>query len=90
MARSQDDIREIEWEGRVPPITDTKAITAWNALMISGLATAYRAFQKPVYKQLAVNAAKFIQLEVYLQTIIRSEILESIPFIGELDKSKIQ
>ncbi len=38
----------------------------------------------------AINAAKFIQLEVYLQTIIRSEILESIPFIGELDKSKIQ
>ncbi|MFH7017550.1 hypothetical protein [Flavobacterium sp. FlaQc-47] len=38
----------------------------------------------------AINAAKFIQLEIYLQTIIRAEILESIPFIGELDKSKIQ
>lgn len=38
----------------------------------------------------AINAAKFIQLEVYLQTIIRAEILESIPFIGELDKSKLQ
>nr|WP_294780518.1 hypothetical protein [uncultured Flavobacterium sp.] len=38
----------------------------------------------------AINAAKFIQLEVYLQTIIRSEILESIPFIGELDKSKVK
>jgi uncharacterized protein YyaL (SSP411 family) len=60
VARSQADIREIDWEGRVPPVTDTKAITAWNALMISGLAAAYRAFQKPVYKQLAVNAAKFI------------------------------
>ena len=60
VARSQDDIREIDWEGRVPPVTDTKAITAWNALMISGLAIAYRAFQKPIYKQLAVNAAKFI------------------------------
>ncbi|MCA6518556.1 MAG: thioredoxin domain-containing protein, partial [Pseudanabaena sp. M110S1SP2A07QC] len=60
VARSQADIREIDWEGRVPPVTDTKAITAWNALMISGLANAYRAFQKPIYKQLAVNAAKFI------------------------------
>jgi uncharacterized protein len=60
VARSQADIREIDWEGRVPPVTDTKAITAWNALMISGLATAYRAFQKPIYKQLAVNATKFI------------------------------
>ncbi len=38
----------------------------------------------------AINAAKFIQLEVYLQTIIRSEILEAIPFIGELDKNKVQ
>ncbi|MFD1602521.1 hypothetical protein ACFSJW_19720 [Flavobacterium artemisiae] len=37
----------------------------------------------------AINAAKFIQLEVYLQTIIRSEILEAIPFIGELDKTKV-
>ncbi|KQB39515.1 hypothetical protein [Flavobacterium aquidurense] len=38
----------------------------------------------------AINAAKFLQLEVYLQTVIRAEILESIPFIGELDKSKLQ
>ncbi|MDL2142795.1 hypothetical protein QQY79_09720 [Flavobacterium tructae] len=38
----------------------------------------------------AINAAKFIQLEVYLQTIIRAEILETIPFIGELDKSKVK
>lgn len=60
VARSQDDIRAIDWEGRVPPITDTKAIASWNALMISGLATAYRAFQKPIYQQLAVNATKFI------------------------------
>ncbi|PZV15932.1 MAG: thioredoxin domain-containing protein [Pseudanabaena sp.] len=60
VARSQADIREIAWEGRVPPVTDTKAITAWNALMISGLGVAYRAFQKPIYKLLAVNAVKFI------------------------------
>jgi hypothetical protein len=73
VARSQDDIREIDWEGRVPPITDTKAITAWNALMISGLIKAYRAFQKPVYQQLAVNAVKFILdnqwIEGHLQRI---------------------
>lgn len=36
----------------------------------------------------ALNAAKFIQLEVYLQTTVRSEIQNAIPFIGELDKSK--
>ncbi|MEL1254419.1 hypothetical protein AAEO57_11570 [Flavobacterium sp. DGU38] len=38
----------------------------------------------------AINAAKFIQLEVYLQTVIRNKIQESIPFIGELDKTKVQ
>lgn len=34
------------------------------------------------------NAAKFVQLEQYLQIIIRSEIQDNIPFIGELDKTK--
>ena len=35
------------------------------------------------------NAAKFVQLEQYLQTTIRGEIQDSIPFIDEIDKSKI-
>jgi hypothetical protein len=34
------------------------------------------------------NAAKFVQLEQYLQTIIRSHIQDNIPFIDELDKTK--
>ena len=33
----------------------------------------------------SVNAAKFIQLETYLQTSIRSEIQDAIPFIGEVE-----
>lgn len=36
-----------------------------------------------------INAAKFAQLEQYLQVTIRAEIQDSIPFIGEIDKSKI-
>lgn len=36
----------------------------------------------------ATEAAKFIQLEVYFQTIIRGEVQDAIPFIGELDKTK--
>ncbi|TPG34812.1 hypothetical protein [Flavobacterium pectinovorum] len=35
-----------------------------------------------------INAAKFVQLELYLQVTIRAEIQDSIPFIGELDKTK--
>jgi hypothetical protein len=36
------------------------------------------------------NAAKFFQLEDYLENIIRLGIQESIPFIDELDASKIK
>lgn len=35
------------------------------------------------------NAAKFVQLEQYLQVTIRGQIQDSIPFIDEIDKSKI-
>lgn len=35
------------------------------------------------------NAAKFVQLEQYLQVAIRSGIQDSIPFIDEIDKSKL-
>ncbi|MEL1254517.1 hypothetical protein AAEO57_12075 [Flavobacterium sp. DGU38] len=34
------------------------------------------------------NAAKFVQLEQYLQTTIRGELQNSIPFIDELEKTK--
>lgn len=47
-------------QGRIPPVTDTKMIVAWNSLMISGLARATAVFQKPSYWELATNAAKFI------------------------------
>lgn len=35
-----------------------------------------------------INAAKFIQLEQYFQTTVRSSVQDQIPFIGELDKLK--
>lgn len=36
----------------------------------------------------AINAAKYMQLEVYLQTTWRSVLQELVPLIGELDKTK--
>ncbi len=36
------------------------------------------------------NAAKLLQLETYLQTLIRAKIQTEIPFIDELDKSQIE
>lgn len=35
------------------------------------------------------NAAKFVQIEQYLQVAVRSEIQDAIPFIDEIDKSKL-
>ncbi len=74
-------------------LTDAKADELAKGTLKNHLA--YEKLYSKTYGQVkkavgAINAAKFIQLEVYLQTIIRAEILESIPFIGELDKSKIQ
>lgn len=36
------------------------------------------------------NAAKLFQLETYLQTIVRAQIMDQIPFIGQLDKEKVE
>jgi len=59
-ARDRQEIKNINWPGRVPPVTDVKMIVAWNALMISGLARAYQVFENQLYLQLAVNATTFI------------------------------
>jgi hypothetical protein len=62
----------------------TKAMLA-NAMDYEKLFSKYYDKSKAVIG--ALNAAKFIQLEVYLQTSIRSEIQNAIPFIGEVDKT---
>ncbi len=59
-ARNNHEAKTLEWQGRIPPVTDTKMIVAWNSLMISGLAKAYIVFRSPVYLELATNAANFI------------------------------
>jgi len=38
----------------------------------------------------AITAAKFMQLEIYLQSQIRNEIQETIPFIGEIEMLEIK
>ncbi|SEW43550.1 hypothetical protein [Chitinophaga arvensicola] len=54
---------------------------------------AYDKFHKRYFKKFSKiiggkNAAKFFQLELYFQNAIRSSILDEIPFIDELEKSK--
>ena len=66
-AKNNREARQKTWLGRIPPVTDTKMITAWNSLVISGLARAYAVFNEPQYRELAVNAANFILQRQHLE-----------------------
>ncbi len=59
-ARNNQEAKTNNWLGRIPPVTDTKMIVAWNSLMISGLARAYAVFRQEKYLSLALQAVNFI------------------------------
>lgn len=59
-ARNNLEAKTNKWSGRIPAVTDTKMIVAWNSLMISGLARAYGVFKQSEYLSLAKRAANFI------------------------------
>ncbi len=66
-ARNNHEAKTQQWPGRIPAVTDTKMIVAWNSLMISGLARAAALLQQPDYFELAAQAARFI-LEHQMQS----------------------
>lgn len=49
---------------RQGPGVDTKVLTSWNALMISGYVAAYRALGREAYLERSVSAADFILAEL--------------------------
>ncbi|MEA5580981.1 thioredoxin domain-containing protein [Nodularia harveyana UHCC-0300] len=59
-AANNQEAKSGAWPGRIPAVTDTKMIVAWNSLMISGLARAGTVFQEPLYLEMAAQAANFI------------------------------
>ncbi|MEG4105169.1 thioredoxin domain-containing protein [Microcoleus sp. S13_C5] len=59
-ARNNQEAKNDSWPGRIPAVTDTKMIAAWNSLMISGLARAAAVFGNWEYLELAVKATNFI------------------------------
>ncbi|HEY9761044.1 MAG TPA: thioredoxin domain-containing protein [Trichocoleus sp.] len=59
-AHNNQEAKTQRWPGRIPAVTDTKLIVAWNSLMVSGLAKAAAAFQETHYLTLAIGATRFI------------------------------
>lgn len=59
-AKNNQEAKNGDWPGRIPPVTDTKMIVAWNSLIISGLARAYAVFGESAYWDCATRAANFI------------------------------
>ncbi|MBD2343844.1 thioredoxin domain-containing protein [Anabaena subtropica] len=59
-AQDNQEAKTVNWPGRIPSVTDTKMIVAWNSLMISGLARAGGVFQESLYLEIATKAANFI------------------------------
>ena len=59
-AKNNQEAKSNNWPGRIPPVTDTKMIVAWNSLAISGLARAYAVFGESSYWELAIGATQFI------------------------------
>ncbi|MEA5502559.1 thioredoxin domain-containing protein [Halotia wernerae UHCC 0503] len=59
-ASNNQEAKTHDWPGRIPSVTDTKMIVAWNSLMISGLARSAGVFQEPLYMEIAARAATFI------------------------------
>ena len=59
-ARNNQEAKTTAWSGRIPAVTDTKMIVAWNSLMVSGLARSYAVFRELEYLELASQAADFI------------------------------
>lgn len=59
-ARDNAEAKQTQWDGRIPPVTDTKMTLSWNSLMISGLARAATVFQNAEYLAIADRATQFI------------------------------
>ncbi|MBD2576137.1 thioredoxin domain-containing protein [Oscillatoria sp. FACHB-1406] len=59
-ARNNAEAKQGHWKGRIPPVTDVKAIVAWNGLAISGIARAAVALDCVSWLNLAAKATNSI------------------------------
>ncbi|PVX44683.1 hypothetical protein C8C85_0430 [Flavobacterium sp. 103] len=74
-------------------LTDDKADAIAKGVLKNNIAydKLYSSYYEKAKKAIgAINATKFIQLEIYLQTEIRSSLQNAIPFVGELEMTKVK
>jgi len=74
-------------------LTDAKSDVIAKGVLKNNIAydKLYSTYYEKVKKAIgATNATKFIQLEIYLQTEIRSNLQNAIPFVGDLEISKVK
>jgi uncharacterized protein YyaL (SSP411 family) len=57
---------------RPRPHLDDKIVTAWNGLMISGLAKAFQGLEESRYLEAAQRAGQFLQKNLYQHRLLRS------------------
>lgn len=73
-------------KSRVRPGLDDKMITAWNAMMVSGLTDAYRAFNDQIFLSAALKNISFLEKELIQgNTLFRSYKAKRSPTVGFLD-----
>lgn len=68
---AQEKLKAVR-DRRPRPHLDDKIVTAWNGLMISGLARAAQIFDEDHYMKAAQRAAKFLQENLYDRRLRRS------------------
>ncbi|MGB2925397.1 MAG: thioredoxin domain-containing protein [Limnothrix sp.] len=72
--------KNTDWAGRIPAVTDTKLIVAWNSLMVSGLARIYGVLGLEKAWDLAMNCVNFM-----LETQWQDGKLSRLNFDGQPD-----
>jgi vacuolar-type H+-ATPase subunit D/Vma8 len=88
----QDRIQIIKDYGfQYPTMTDDQASSLVKRTLNND--KAYTKLQEKYFKKFSkavspIKAAQFMQLEDYFRTMIRSEVQDAIPFIGEIERKK--
>jgi hypothetical protein len=80
-----------DYGAQYPTMTDDQASNLVKRALNND--KAYTSLQEKYFKKFSkavspIKAAQFMQLEDYFRTLIRSEVQDEIPFIGEIERKK--